>query len=167
MPTRDPALDPQLIDAAWANDVGSAAQLIAAGADVNAKDSTVQSAYLIATSEVGDDPRLLRATLKHGADVHSQGSWKGTGLIRAADRGFDKIIDVLLQTDVDIDHVNRIGYTALHEAVILGDGGPSHQRTVAALVAGGVDRSIEDPNGDTAIDVARARGYTGIVDLLS
>jgi hypothetical protein len=38
---------------------------------------------------------------------------------------------------------------------------------VAALVAGGVDRSIEDPNGDTALDVARARGYTRIVDLLS
>jgi ankyrin repeat protein len=164
---RDRTQATALIAAAYGNHLAIVDRLLRVGADPNAKDETVQSAYLIATSEVGDDPRLLRATLKHGADVHSLDSWKGTGLIRAADRGFDKIIDVLLQTDVDIDHVNRIGYTALHEAVILGDGGPSHQRTVAALVAGGVDRSIEDPNGDTALDVARARGYTRIVDLLS
>ena len=40
MPTRNPALDQQLIDAAWANDVDGARGLIAAGADVNAKDDT-------------------------------------------------------------------------------------------------------------------------------
>ena len=141
--------------------------LLEAGADPNAKDETVQSAYLIATSEVGDDPRLLRLTLRHGADVRSLDSWRGTGLIRAADRGYDTIIDGAAGHRVDIDHVNRIGYTALHEAVILGDGGQSHQRTVAALVAGGVDQTIEDPNGDTALDVARARGYTKIIELLS
>ena len=117
--------------AAYGNHVQIAELLLKAGADPNAKDETVQSAYLIATSEVGDDPRLLRLTLRHGADVRSLDSWKGTGLIRAADRGFDTIITVLLETDVDIDHVNRIGYTALHEAVILGDGGavaPAHGR---------------------------------------
>ena len=39
------------------------------GADVNAKDETVQSAYLVATSEVGDDPSLLELALANGADV--------------------------------------------------------------------------------------------------
>ena len=164
---RDRTKATALVAAAYGNHLRIAELLLKAGADPNAKDETVQSAYLIATSEVGDDPRLLRLTLRHGADVRSLDSWKGTGLIRAADRGYDKIIAVLLDTDVDIDHVNRIGYTALHEAVILGDGGPSHQRTVAALVAGGVDQTIKDPNGDTALDVARARGYTRIIDLLS
>ncbi len=164
---RDSSGATALVAAAYGNHLDIAERLLTAGADPNAKDETVQSAYLIATSEVGDDPRLLRLTLKHGADVRSLDSWKGTGLIRAADRGFHRVIKVLLDTDIDIDHVNRIGYTALHEAVILGDGGPSHQRTVAALVAAGVDQSVEDPNGDTALDVARARGYTEIVTLLS
>ena len=156
-----------LVAAAYGNHLEVAELLLEAGADPDAKDDTVQSAYLIATSEVGDDPRLLRLTLRHGADVRSLDSWRGTGLIRAADRGHDKIIKVLLATDIAIDHVNRIGYTALHEAVILGDGGPSHQRTVAALVGAGVDQGIEDPKGNTALDVARARGYAEIVDLLS
>ncbi len=164
---RDSSGATALVAAAYGNHLDIAERLLTAGADPNAKDETVQSAYLIATSEVGDDPRLLRLTLKHGADVRSLDSWKGTGLIRAADRGFHRVIKVLLDTDIDIDHVNRIGYTALHEAVILGDGGPSHQRTVAALVAAGVDQSVKDPKGDTALDVARARGYTEIVTLLS
>ncbi|BAK34098.1 hypothetical protein MLP_10840 [Microlunatus phosphovorus NM-1] len=164
---RDSSGATALVAAAYGNHLDIAERLLTAGADPNAKDETVQSAYLIATSEVGDDPRLLRLTLKHGADVRSLDSWKGTGLIRAADRGFHRVIKVLLDTDIDIDHVNRIGYTALHEAVILGDGGPSHQRTVAALVAAGVDQSVKDPKGDTALDVARARGYTEIIDLLS
>lgn len=51
----DPTLDQKLIAAAYANDVDAARELIEAGADVNAKDESVQSAYLIATSEVGDD----------------------------------------------------------------------------------------------------------------
>lgn len=156
-----------LVAAAYGNHLKIAELLLKAGADPNAKDEIVQSAYLIATSEIGDDPRLLQLTLRHGADVRSLDSWRGTGLIRAADRGFDKIVKVLLGTDIDVDHVNRIGYTALHEAVILGDGGPAHQRTVAALVAAGVDQSVKDPKGDTALDVARARGYREIVELLS
>ena len=164
---RDSSGSTALVATAYGNHREIAERLLEAGADPNAKDETVQSAYLIAASEVGDDPRLLRLTLKHGADVRSLDSWQGTGLIRAADRGFDSIVKVLLKTDIDIDHVNRIGYTALHEAVILGDGGPSHQRTVAALVAAGVDQSVKDPKGDTALDVARARGYTEIVNLLS
>ena len=48
--TRDPQaqadLDQRLRDAAWANDVAAARDLIARGADVNAKDETQQSAYL-------------------------------------------------------------------------------------------------------------------------
>ena len=164
---RDSSGATALVAAAYGNHLDIAERLLTAGANPNAKDETVQSAYLIATSEVGDDPRLLRLTLKHGADVRGLDSWKGTGLIRAADRGFHRVIKVLLDTDIDIDHVNRIGYTALHEAVILGDGRPSHHRTVAALVAAGVDQSVKDPKGDTALDVARARGYTEIIDLLS
>lgn len=163
---RDDSEATALVAAAYGNHLEVAQLLLEAGADPNAKDDTVQSAYLIATSEVGDDPRLLRLTLRHGADVRSLDSWRGTGLIRAADRGHDAIIAELLDTGVAIDHVNRIGYTALHEAVILGDGGPGHQRTVAALVGAGVDRTIEDPQGDTALAAARARSYAEIVDLL-
>lgn len=163
---RDDSGATALVAAAYGNHLAVARRLLEAGADPNAKDETVQSAYLISTSEVGDDPRLLRLTLASGGDVASLDSWRGTGLIRAADRGFYRIVAVLLDTDIDLDHVNRIGYTALHEAVVLGDGGATHVKTVAALVRAGADTSIEDSRGRTALQSARELGYDEIADLL-
>ena len=52
-----------LIAASYGNDVEVAAELVEAGADVDVHDRTEQSAYLIATSEVGDDPALLELAL--------------------------------------------------------------------------------------------------------
>ena len=159
-------LDRRLIEAAFDNDVAAARRLIADGADVNAKDSTQQSAYLIATSEVGDDPRLLDLTLAHGAKVDDKDSYDGTGLIRAAERGHPRIVRRLLEAGIDRDHVNRLGWTALHEAIVLGDGGPDHVATVRALVRGGVDVTVPDGDGRTALEHAQERGFARIARLL-
>jgi uncharacterized protein len=97
-----------------------ATQLSTAGADVNAKDSTVQSAYLIATSEGYAD--LLELTLAHGADLAGLDSYRGTGLIRAAERGHADIVGRLLRAGIEVNHVNRPGWTALDEAIVYGDG---------------------------------------------
>ena len=166
-PARDPALDRRLLRAAYRNDVAAAARLIAAGADVNRKDRTQQSAYLIATSEVGDDPRLLELTLAAGADVGSLDSYRGTGLIRAADRGHVRIVARLLRTDIRVDHVNELGWTALHEAVILGDGSRRYVRTVRALVEAGAD--VNKPSrrdGLRPLQHARRLGHDAIEQIL-
>ena len=126
-------LNQQLIAAAWDNDLPRARSLIARGADVNAKDNTRQSAYLISTSE--GYLELLNLTLEHGADVDSKDSFNGTGLIRAADRGHADIAGRLVQAGVEIDHINNLGWTALHEAIILGDGSDRYVDTVRVLVA--------------------------------
>lgn len=156
-----------LIAAAYGNHVETAAALIAAGADVNAKDDTVQSAYLISTSEVGDDPRLLALTLANGADVASLDRFNGTGLIRAADRGFPLIIATLLTTPIDINHINNLGWTALHEAIILGDGSPAYVEVVRELVAAGADVNlVSQRDGVTPLQHAEDRGYTTIATIL-
>ena len=162
----NPALDEQLLTAAYANDVDEASRLIEAGADVNAKDETVQSAYLIATSEVGDDPRLLELTLANGADVASLDSYDGTGLIRAADRGYTTIVSRLLETDVDVDHVNRLGWTALLEAIILGGGDAAHTDVVRLLVEAGADLTIADGQGVTPLAHAEQSGYEEMAEIL-
>jgi hypothetical protein len=162
----NPELDAQLLAAAYANDVDEAQRLVEAGADVNAKDESVQSAYLIATSEVGDDPRLLELTLANGADVRSLDSYDGTGLIRAADRGHTTIVARLLQTDIDVDHVNRLGWTALLEAIILGNGDAEHVRVVRQLVDAGADVSLADNQGVTPLAHAEDAGYDELVAIL-
>ena len=155
-----------LTAASFGNHVEVARALIEAGADVNAKDDTVQSPYLIATSEVGDDPRLLELTLDHGAKVDDKDSYNGTGLIRAAERGFPRIVRRLLEAGIDRDHVNRLGWTALHEAIVLGEGGREHVATVRALIEGGVDVNIPDGDGVRPLALAEQRGHEEIADLL-
>ena len=159
-------LDGELLAAAYENDVAAAQQLVEEGADVNVKDESQQSAYLIATSEVGDDPRLLDLTLDAGADVNAKDRFNGTGLIRAAERGYATIVARLLETDIDVDHVNRLGWTALLEAVILGEGGPEHIETVRLLVEAGADVDIPDEDGTTALAHARRRGFDEIERIL-
>jgi uncharacterized protein len=158
-------VDQRLIDAALGNDLGQARELVAAGADVNAKDETEQSAYLIASSEVGDDPRLLELTLDNGAEVNDKDSYNGTALIRAAERGHPRIVRRLLRAGIDRDHVNRLGWTALHEAIILGDGGPAHVETVRALVDSGIDVNVRGGPG-RPLGHAEQSGYTEIVRIL-
>ncbi len=130
------------------------------------EDDTQQSAYLISTSEVGDDPRLLELTLAAGADLGAKDSYNGTGLIRAADRGHARIVDRLLRAGVEIDHVNRLGWTALLEAVVLGDGGPAHTETVLLLLVAGADPDLPDRDGVTPLAHAERRGQTAVADLL-
>ena len=158
-------IDGGLLDAAYENDVATARRLVADGADVNAKDDSQQSAYLI-DREVGDDPRLLELTLGAGADVEAKDGYNGTGLIRAAERGYPRIVARLLETDIDVDHVNRLGWTALLEAVILGEGGRPHVRTVRLLVDAGADPNIPDESGTTALAHARRRGMEAIERIL-
>ncbi len=156
-----------LIAAAYGNHRAVARLLVRSGADPNEKDATVQSAYLISTSEIGDDPRLLTLLLREGADVSSRDSFNGTGLIRAAERGFPRIIRRLLSTDIEIDHVNRLGWTALHEAIILGDGGRAHTRVVRLLVDAGADVNLPSArDGVRPLTHAQERGYNRIARIL-
>jgi uncharacterized protein len=153
-----------LITAAYQNRLDSAKLLIAAGADVNRQDRTRQSAYLISTAD--GYLELLRLTLANGADVRTTDSYNGTGLIRAADRGHVEILRELLKTPINIDHVNRLGWTALLEAVILGNGGPRHTESVRLIVTAGANVNLADRDGVTPLAHARRRGYDAMVAIL-
>jgi uncharacterized protein len=171
-PTKPPSLrhqeelDSRLIAAAWDDDIRRARALIERGADVNAEDETQQSAFLITTSE--GHLRLLELSLRHGADVRAKDSFNGTGLIRAAERGHWDVLGRLLQAGVQRNHVNNLGWTALHEAILLGDGSQRYLDTVRVLIAGGVDVTIRSArDGSTPLEQATSKGYDGIAALLS
>jgi ankyrin repeat protein len=156
-----------LIAASYGNHVDLAELLIDAGADVNVQDASQQSAFLIATSEVGPDLALLELTLDAGADVDAKDSFHGTGLIRAAHRGYVGIVERLLATEMEVDHVNRLGWTALLEAIILGDGGADHTETVRLIVEAGADVDLADGEGVTPPAHATRNGYDEIAEILA
>jgi hypothetical protein len=159
-------LDARLIAAARARDVAQARRLIERGADVNAQDDRQESAFLLAASE--GPLAMLELTLRHGAHANAKDSFNGTGMIRAADRGHADIVGRLVRAGTQLDHVNELGWTALHEAVILGDGTRRYVDTVRVLVAAGADTDIPAArDGADALAHARAAGHRDIVGLLA
>ena len=80
--------------------------------------------------------------------------------------GHDEVVRVLIEAGAPLDHVNNLSWTALIEAVILGDGGVRHQRTARHLVAAGARRDLGDRNGVTPIQMARQRGFEQMVRIL-
>ncbi len=153
-----------LLAATQGDHVEAARVLIAAGADVNAKDNIQDSAYLYAGAE--GRLEILRLTLTHGADLASVNRYGGTALIPAAHHGHVETVRLLLTTRINIDHVNRLGWTALLEAIILGDGGPAHTEIVRLLVGAGAAVNLADRDGVTPLAHARQRGQAEIVRIL-
>ncbi len=140
--------------------------LIAAGADPSLLDKQRYDAVTIAS--VQDDAPTLQALLASGASAKLTTSvFDGTALIAAAHLGHDGIVRQLIAAGASLDHVNNLGWTALIEAVILGDGGRRHVETVRALVAAGARRDVGDRQGVTPLQHAQARGYREMVALLS
>ena len=74
---------------------------------------------------------------------------------------------ILLATAIDKDHVNNLGWTALLEAVLLGDGGAVHTEIVRLLVEAGANPNIADREGVTPLGHAKRRGFAGMVRILA
>lgn len=140
--------------------------LAGAGADMNALENQAYDVVTIAA--VTDDPELMSLAIELGNDPGLTTSpWQGTALIAAAHLGRVEVVRRLIGAGAPLDHVNSLGWTALMEAVVLGDGGVDHQQVVRLLVEAGADRTIGDRDGVTPLEHARARGYAQIVALLA
>ena len=139
--------------------------LIDAGADLDVRDDSLANPFLYAGAEGLLD--ILRLVNEAGADPAITNRYGGVALIPASERGHVETVRYLLEeSDVDVDHVNNLGWTALLEAVILGDGGPRHQAIVRMLVDHGADPELADRDGVTPLAHARARGQVEVAAIL-
>ncbi|MFE5810683.1 ankyrin repeat domain-containing protein [Streptomyces sp. NPDC056491] len=162
---RDEELRTPLLLAVLGDHPAAAELLVAAGADPNAPDSREDSPWLV--TGVTGSVRMMRLLLPAGPDLKQRNRFGGISLIPAAERGHTAYVRaVLAETDIDADHVNRLGWTALLEAVILGDGGLRHEEVVAALLAAGADPLLPDREGVTPYEHAARRGFDGMARAL-
>ncbi len=151
--------------AAFASHDAALRTLAQAGADLNALEGQAYDVVTIAA--VADDPALLSLAIELGNDPGLTTSpYEGTALIAAAHLGHVEVVRRLIVAGAPLDHVNNLGWTALIEAVILGDGGADHQAVVRLLVEAGADRSIADRDGVTPLAHAQSRGFSEMVAIL-
>lgn len=140
--------------------------LAAAGADLNALEYQRYDPVTIAA--VANDEETLALLLRLSASAKNVTSpYDGTALIAAAHLGHVGVVRQLIAAGAPLDHVNNLHWTALIEAVVLGDGGRNHTEVVRQLIAAGADWALTDAAGKTPLMLARARGYTEIEHLLS
>jgi ankyrin repeat protein len=144
--------------AAYARCPAGMRALVAAGADPNALEHDRYDVVTIAA--VADDLPTLDAALALGCNPRNVTSrYDGTALIAAAHLGHAAVVQRLIDAGAPLDHVNNLGWTALIESIVLGDGGPRHQATLRALVRAGANVQLADRGGVTPLALARARGY--------
>jgi ankyrin repeat protein len=151
--------------AAFLKQYDAARLLMRRGADANALERDRYDIVTIAA--VANDMPMLKVALAGGTSARNVTSrYDGTALIAAAHLGHAEIVQELIQAGAPLDHVNNLGWTALMEAVVLGDGGKRHVETVRVLVAAGANRNLADRQGVTPLAHARNHGYDEMVRIL-
>ena len=151
--------------AAFARQRAAIEALAKAGADLGALENDRYDAVTIAS--VADDEDTLRTLLALGASAKLVTSrYDGTALIAAAHLGHDGVVRQLIAAGAPLDHVNNLHWTAVIEAVVLGNGGARHQATLKALIDAKANLQLADRGGRTPLQLARERGYAEMVAML-
>lgn len=123
---------------------------------------------IITIAAVRNDVEMVRTAISLGADPRAITSpYDGTALIAAAHLGHAEVVRTLIAAGAPLDHVNNLGWTAVIEAVVLGNGGKPHQDTLQALLDGGADAELADRDGIRPLEHAKRRGYVEIIRMLS
>jgi ankyrin repeat protein/tRNA(Arg) A34 adenosine deaminase TadA len=153
-----------LIEAAGQGNLNEVRRLLAAGADVRARDSSGRTALLAATQ--GNHEAVARALIDAGADVNAQDSQLDSPYLLAGARGYLGILRLTLGAGADLKSTNRYGGTALIPACHYG-----HVETVRELLKTSIDVNHVNRLGWTALLEAVILGdggprHTEIVRLL-
>ena len=139
--------------------------LAAAGGDPNALENDRYDMVTIAA--VANDLPTLKVALAIGnRSTNITSRYDGTALIAAAHLGHADVVRELIRAGAPLDHVNNLGWTALIESIVLGDGGTRHVATLKALVDAGANVNIGDRGGVTPLALAKGRGYVAMVEIL-
>ncbi len=108
-----PAILTDLMDAALQGNADRIKALIAAGADVNAKNGRSMTALMWAAYNNKDDVDCCRALIAVHAEVNAQDNSGRTALMIAAGRGNAECVKALIAAGADVNAKTSYNYTAL------------------------------------------------------
>ncbi len=140
------------------NDIKTVQDLIKKGVDINAQDRQGFTPLIIAARH--GRAMCARVLLGHGAEIDKKDYKGNSALLWAAFHGYGEVVDVLLEKGADIDARGKNG-TALTCAVYF-----QREGIVSALLRHGANLEKKDPNGNTAMSLARKNGNEDIGRML-
>ncbi|XP_049944292.1 serine/threonine-protein phosphatase 6 regulatory ankyrin repeat subunit C-like isoform X1 [Schistocerca serialis cubense] len=154
----------RLIEAAEQGAVEQLRELLAAGADVGAREEQWGSSWTALHWAAGRGHVAAASCLVGaGAEVDARTSLEQqTPLHWAAVSGHAGVVRLLVAASADLNARDRLGQTPLHLAAEEG-----HAGAAAELLLAGADRGARDKDGWTPLYLARERGNQELVDMLT
>jgi ankyrin repeat protein len=153
-------LNRDLLDAVVMRDIAKAKELLKQGGDVNARDAEHNETPLIFAAKFAD-AGMVRLLLNAQADVHARDDKGRTALYFAPVSS--EVFKLLLEAGANLHAIDGGGNTILMRKV-------SESRSlneVEELLKLGIDPSLRNADGETALDIAESLGLVKIVERLN
>ena len=138
--------------------------LLAGGADPNLCGKKYSPLLAACITDRGQpmDPTILDKLLSAGANPNTQTAEYGfTALMYAANYGYEKGIEILLNAAADVNILDSFDDTALHSAAEKG-----HLAVCKILLASGAQATVTNSSGNTPFDDAMNDGHHEVCELL-
>ena len=134
-------------------------------ADVHVRDQKGLTPLHLAAAK--GQTEVVDLLISHQAEVDIQTFNGVTPLHFAAGHGYKEIIELLISHRAKVDIQAQNGSTPLHFAVALGAAALGQEKVVELLKNLGASLDICNHENKTACDIAKEKGYTKIVQILS
>jgi hypothetical protein len=110
------------------------------------------------------EPALVDLLLRRGADPNEVNRWQTSMLSWAVLHNHSEVVRRLLDQGAKIDTADVDGVTPLMYAVLIDHGDTT---VLEQLLTAGANRNAKDPQGRTALDLARQYKQTAFIPLLA
>ena len=132
-PTTAKALDILIHNAVDEGDIEAIKQCLAAGADVNCKDTHGGTLLhrLVGNYGILARKEIFELLIANGADMNAKDNWGGTPLHYAADRGYQEIVELLIAKGADLNP--KIESAGIHKGKTPLDLAKQHRETIDLL----------------------------------
>lgn len=138
--------------------------LITNGADINAQSDSGMTSLMYAMNPNSEHTQsIVTMLIEAKANINLKSAGGNTALMEAAHKGMLRQVMTLILSGAELNVQNKFGETALLVASMK-DGEPG---VVKALVIAGVDKTLKDIDGKTALDIAKNHGQEAIIAELS